>query len=222
MGPNKKIEKLFVDANADLIHKIKKEPFYSDETNTFEFYDLNNAKQILECCITNILVCEFYLEYIYKYLKQYLSISNELQILGAVKDDPQILICIEMIKNLIRKLKESKHLLIEYHILSNYNDVYRPIVNSTSSMMFAMSWQNELLIPKTAEDIFQILIEAIYRSELCFESIDYLFNSYVYLDSQNAIVYECDYLLDQSKQLVETLLDDYLEFKMNHFIMINI
>lgn len=221
MKANKKIEKLFVEAEIKFDSQANKEAYYSRETNTFEFYDLQSLKQTLECSITNILMCEFYLEYVYKYFKEYFRINNELNILGSTKDDPQLLVCLEFIKDLILRAKNIKTKLIEYHIETSCNVVYKPIVNSNASMMFALSWQNELKIPKTAQDMFEIVIEAIQRCELCIETFDYLINSFFFLKTEDDLISKND-KIDDSKEYIGIFLDYYLDFKMNHLIKINI
>lgn len=221
MRINKKIEKLFIESESDFKSECS-EMFYQRETNTFEYFDIDNPYELIDACIINAYKAEFYLEYSYKFLNDYLRINNSLVILGAEQDDPLIKDSLEILKNIITKLKNVKTDIINFHIYLKNSNIYKPHKTGDVTMMQALKHQNVVSNPKTAEDIFSFLIKSLHRTEIALETLDYLidmfFDKFFISDSEDQYAV----LSENIKINYENLLDDYLVLKLNKIIYIKI
>lgn len=221
MRINKKVEKLFIESEKDFQLECS-EQFYQSETNTFEYFDVDNPYELIDACIINGYKCEFYLEYSYKFLNEYLRINNSLGILGATIDDPLIKESLDSLKKLIVDVRDIKTNIINFHIYLKNSHVYKPHKTGDATMLQALGYQNTVLNPKTAEDVFSFFIKSIQRSEISISTIDYLldlfFNKFYISDGEE----QYDLLSGKIKNYYENLLNQYLEFKMNKIIYINI
>jgi hypothetical protein len=222
MNINRKIEKMFIDQQTKFEEEIDS-IFYQKETNTLGYYELENFKEVLDCCITNGLACEFYVSHSYKFLREYLRINNSLTILGAIKDDPQLIICIELLKNLNIKTSKLKTNLITLYIHLCQTLTYQPCKVPNQTLLVTTTYSNINKKANTPEDMFALSIKSLYRAELCFEALDYLINYFFekFEDKLN----ESDYDISLANEIEENysdLLDNYLEFKLAHFMMIKI
>jgi hypothetical protein len=222
MKINRKIEKMFIDEQI-LFDKEIENVFYQKETNTFEYYEFDDYFEILEAIITNTYACEFYLEHSYKYFREYLKINNSLAILGAVKDDPQIVSCIEWIKKLLLSIKDLKTNIITYHILIKDTINYQPAHSLNETVNVSVNYNMKYKNPKTSQVMFNYVIKSLFRSELCFEAIDYLLD-YFFINFYEKLKLEYDdfEILDKVKLSHFNLLDDYLDFKMNYLMLVEV
>jgi len=221
MKINRKIEKMFIDEQNKFDEEIET-IFYQKESNTLEYYEMSNYLEVLDATITNCFACEFYLSHSYKYLREYLSINNSLSILGAVKDDPKLIICIELLKNLSINVTKLKSVLLNYYILLKRTITYQPSKSPNMTLQVTSYYSNVNKKPKTPEEMINLIIRSLFRSELCFEAIDYLL-TYFIENMENKIGENIDdyELLREIKEIYPELLDNYLEFKMTHFVSID-
>lgn len=221
MRINKKIEKLFIESENDYKSECS-EMFYQSETNTFEYFDIDNPYELIDASVINAYKSEYYLEYAYKFLNEYLRINNSLAILGATSDDPLILECLNILKLILTKIKNLKTNIINFHIYLKNTQVYKPHKTGDITMMQALRYQNVVNNPRTAEDIFSFFVKSLQRAEIAIETLDYLmdlfFDKYFILDSED----DYDILTEKMKINYENLLDEYLELKLNKVIYITI
>jgi len=220
MKINRKIEKMFIQEQEKFNSEIDN-VFYQKDCNTFEYYELDNCLETLEACITNAYACEFYLSHAYKYMREYLKINNSLSILGATKDDPQLVICIELIRNLNVKINDLKMILTSYHIYLNQSMTYKPSNSHNQTLNQTVIYANVNKSPKTSEKMFEMIVKSLYQAELCFEALDHLIN-YFFEKYELSLVDLDDYEIKQNiKEIYPCLLDNYLELKMNHLLAIS-
>jgi hypothetical protein len=219
MKINRKIEKMFIDEQEKFNKEIEN-IFYQKDCNTLEYYELDNCLETLEACITNAFACEFYLSHAYKYMREYLRINNSLSILGAVKDEPQIVISIELLRGLNISINDLKIALTSYHIFLNQSYTYKPSNTHNQTLNSTVHYANVNKNPKTSESMFELIVKSIYHAELCFEAIDHLVN--YFFDKYETSLNDFDdfELTDTIKKIHPSLLDNYLEFKMSHFLTI--
>lgn len=220
MKINRKIEKMFTDEQDKFNSEIDN-VFYQKDCNTFEYYELDSCLETLEACITNAFACEFYLSHGYKYMREYLKINNSLSILGAVKDDPQLVICIELTRSLNVKMNDLKIILTSYHIFLNQSMTYKPSNNHNQTLNHTVHYANINKNPKTSEKMFEIIVKSLYQAELCIEALDHLIN-YFFEHFENILADLDDYEIKENiKEIYPNLLDNYLELKMNYLLAIN-
>lgn len=222
MNINRKIEKMFITEQQNFDNEVEN-IFYQKDTNTFEFYDLDEHLQVIEAIITNVYACEFYLEHSYKYLREYLKINNSLSILGAVVDEPQLIICIEMLKSLLLKIKDLKFYSVSYHIMLNGTIKYQPSHSLNETMNITLNYNNKFKKPKTSEIMFEYVIKSLFKSELCFESIDFL-SDYYFVNFEEKLKHQFDdyEIINAIKNICNNLLDEFLEFKINYVLSLKI
>jgi len=218
MQINRKIEKMFIEQQNKFDLEIEN-VFYQKEVNTYDYYELEEKIEVIDATITNCYACEFYLSHAYKYLREYLRINNSLLILGAIKDDPKLIVCIELIKSLTVEINKLKAILMSYYIYSTNSITYKPCRVPNQTLQITTYYSNLNKSPKTPELMFELVIKSLYRAELCFESIDYLLSHYFEFHNNESINDEYE---KQIEQIYENLLDNYLEFKMSHLMLIDI
>jgi len=222
MRINREIEKMFIDEQ-HVFDKEIENIFYQKETNTFEYYELDSYLELLEACVTNAYACEFYLEHSYKYLREFLKINNSLLILGATKDEPQLLVCIEMMKSLVLKIKDLKTKIITYHILLNNTINYQPSHSLNETLNITLYYNNKIKNPKTPQIMFEYSIKSLFRAELCFEALDYLIDYYFINYQENLKLQIDNYEITKEIENVSlNLLDDFLDFKFNYIMSLNL
>jgi len=222
MKINRKIEKMFIQEQNKFDDEVES-IFYQKESNTLDYYELDNHLELLDAAITNSFACEYYLSHAYKNLREYLRINNSLSILGATKDDPQIVICIELIKNLNINVNNLKKNLLSYYIFLCGSMVYKPskVHNQTLQATTYYSNQNKNL--KTPEMMFNSVIKSLFRSELCFEAIDHLITLYFENHSDEIhLHYDDSEFTNEIEKIYPNLLENYLELKMQHLMLIDI
>jgi len=221
MRINKKIEKLFIESENDYKSECS-ETFYQSETNTFEYFDIDNPYELIDASIINAYKAQYYLEYSYKFLNEYLRINNSLLILGAKCDDPLILESLNIRKIILTKLTNLKTNIIKFHIYLKNTQVYKPHKTGDVTMMQALRYQNIVTNPRTAEDIFSFFVKSLQRAEVALETLDYLmdmfFDKYFISDSEE----DYSVLTENIRIEYEYLLDEYLELKLNKVIYITI
>jgi hypothetical protein len=75
--------------------------------------------------------------------------------------------------------------------------------------------------PKTSEKMFELIVKSLYQAELCFEALDHLIN-YFFEHFENSLIDLDDYEIKENiKEIYPNLLDNYLEFKMDHLLAIS-
>jgi len=212
MERTRRIEKLFIQYT-DELSANSETLFYQKEFNTYEYYNEENLKDCIEATITNCFAAENYLEQGYKYLNEYLKINNSFAIFGTVKDDPEIKKCVEMIRDMLLRLRTLKSELISLFIMQTNSFSYKPtkIPNETLNLtlLFNNKYKNSLV-----------------NTEMCLSALDHIISYYfdkhskqiLWADEEDAPTLE----INNYEESAEALLDAFLDFKLNHFVLLNI
>lgn len=81
------IEKLIIQYTEEYYQELQNQ-FYQSELNSFEYLDPESFKETIQAAFVNILLSEYYLEYTYKFLREYFHANNEMVIFGTIKTIP--------------------------------------------------------------------------------------------------------------------------------------
>lgn len=196
--------------------------FYQSELNTHEYFEPENFKEIIQCAYLNLLVGEYYIEYTYKYLNEYYKINNSLMILGTIQNDPEIRTCVEIVKDILMRLKDYKvdMIILLDQVFPGQKMHMNP---SNETMLYTVNFGNKYKKPKTAINMIEIAIRALVRAEGALGTLDHITS--FYFDKHMDILEKYDLEevdIHNFEDKSEWILDAFLDFKLNHFIKLKI
>lgn len=217
----KNVEQLFIDLSKEYEEELQQQFFQSD-LNTYEYFDTNSYKDIVQCMYLNILMAEYYIEYSYKFLNEYFKINNSLKILGATENDPHIKTCVEIIKDIFLQLKNYKIDIITLLevIFDNNKTMMQP---SSATMLNTITFGTKYNKPETAFNILENTVRALIRAEAALSTLDHITTMYFEKHRQVLLRFDLEEnnLLNIETQ-AEIILDAYLELKLNYLINIKL
>lgn len=225
MERTRRIEKLFIQYT-DELSANSETLFYQKEFNTYEYYNEENLKDCIEATITNCFAAENYLEQGYKYLNEYLKINNSFAIFGTVKDDPEIKKCVEMVKDMLLRLRSLKVELISLFIMQTNSFSYKPTKIPNETLNLTLLFNNKYKNPKTPEIMVEFAVRSLVNTEMCLSALDHIISYYFDKHSKQILWAEEDDVpaleINNYEESAEALLDAFLDFKLNHFVLLNI
>lgn len=215
------IEQLFI-LYSDEYQSELEQHFYQSELNTHEYFDPENFKEIIQCAYLNLLVAEYYIEYTYKYLNEYYKINNSLKILGTIFNDPEIKTCVEIVKDILMRLKDYK---VDMIVLLNavFPGQKMHMNPSNETMLYTVNFSNKYKKPQTAINMIEFAIRALVRAEGALGTLDHITS--FYFDKHMDILEKFDLEeinIHNFEDKSEWILDAFLDFKLNHFIKLKI
>lgn len=215
----KSVEKLFIEFSKEYESELE-QGFFQTELNTFEYFDTNNINDILHVTYLNILMAEFYFEYAYKYFNEYYKTNNSLKILGAVENDPQLRSCVEIIKDILIKIRQFKVdiIILLESVFGNNKVAIQP---SNETMLHTVSFGSAYKKPKTAIDMLEFTIRSLVRAEAALSTLDHITSNYFFKYKHIIEKNDTDNCVDH-EAIAENLLNCYLELKLNYLIEIKI
>lgn len=215
------IEKLIIKYTEEYYEELQNQ-FYQSEMNSFEYLDPESFKETIQAAFVNILLSEYYLEYTYKFLKEYLNANNEMVIFGTIQNDPQITTCINIIMDLCKRIKETKKYFgdILEIVFTNKQDTIRP---STITMLHTINFGSQHKQTKNSLESLQFALKSLIRAEIAISTLDHIF-TYVLVKHASSLT---NYDITQERIIEfteesESILNAFLDFKLNHLIDIKI
>jgi hypothetical protein len=90
-------------------------------------------------------------------------------------------------------------------------------------MNITLNYNNKYKNPKTSEIMFEYVIKSLFKSELCFESIDFL-SDYYFVNFEEKLKHQFDdyEVINAIKNICNNLFDEFLEFKINYVLSLKI
>jgi hypothetical protein len=215
------IEQLFILYSNEYQSELE-EHFYQSELNTHEYFDPESFKEIVQVAYLNLLVSEYYMEYSYKYLNEYFKINNSLKILGTIENDPQIKTCVEIIKDIIMRIKDYK---VDMILLLNqvFPGQKMHMTPSNETMLYTINFGNKYKKPQTAVNMIEFAIRALVRAEGSLGTLDHITS--FYFDKHMDILEKFDLEdvdIHNFEEKSEWILDAFLDLKLNHLIKLKI
>jgi hypothetical protein len=215
------IEQLFILYSNEYQSELE-EHFYQSELNTHEYFDPESFKEIVQVAYLNLLVSEYYMEYSYKYLNEYFKINNSLKILGTIENDPQIKTCVEIIKDIIMRIKDYK---VDMIVLLNqvFPGQKMHMTPSNETMLYTINFGNKYKKPQTAVNMIEFAIRALVRAEGSLGTLDHITS--FYFDKHMDILEKFDLEdvdIHNFEEKSEWILDAFLDLKLNHLIKLKI
>jgi hypothetical protein len=215
------IEQLFILYSNEYQSELE-EHFYQSELNTHEYFDPESFKEIVQVAYLNLLVSEYYMEYSYKYLNEYFKINNSLKILGTIENDPQIKTCVEIIKDIIMRVKDYK---VDMIVLLNqvFPGQKMHMTPSNETMLYTINFGNKYKKPQTAVNMIEFAIRALVRAEGSLGTLDHITSFYFdkHMDILDKFDLE-DIDIHNFEEKSEWILDAFLDLKLNHLIQLKI
>jgi hypothetical protein len=215
------VEQLFIKFSQEYQEELEG-TFYQSELNTHEYFDTENFKEVVHVAYLNILISEYFIECSYKFLNEYYKINNSLKILGTIENDPVIRTCVEIIKDILLKIKYYKAEIIDLLININH-DKQAHLKPSNETMLYTINFSNQYKKTNTAYNIFENAIRALVRAENSLSALDHITS--IYFDKHKEILttFDLEYKdLLVFEQKSDVLLDSFLELKLNYLLKIKI
>jgi len=215
------IEKLIIQYTEEYYEELQNQ-FYQSELNSFEYLDPESYKQTIQAAFVNILLSEYYLEYTYKFLREYLHANNEMVIFGTIKNDPHISTCINITMDLSKRVKEvKKHFadILEI-VFTNKQDSIRP---STITMLHTISFGSQHKQTKNSLESIQFALKSLIRAEIAISTLDHIFTFILVKHTSSLTNYNITQeRINEFTEESESIFNAFLDFKLNHLLDIKI
>jgi RNA processing factor Prp31 len=215
------IEKLIIQYSDEYYQELQ-EQFYQSEMNSFEYLDPESFKETIQAAFVNILLAEYYLEYTYKFLKEYLYANNEMVIFGTTKDDPLIVTCINISMDLCQRIKSIKKDFADVleSVFTNKQDSIRP---STITMLHTINFGSTHKQTKNSLESLQFSIKSLVRAEIAISTLDHIFTYMLVKHIKSMENYNITQeRINQFTEESESIFNAFIDFKFNHLIDIKI
>ena len=215
------IEKLITQYSEEYYEELQQQ-FYQSEMNSFEYLDPESFRDTVQAAFVNILLSEYYLEYTYKFLREYLHANNEMVIFGTVLNDPHITTCINISMDLCKRIKEIKKYFADILeiIFTNKQDSIRP---STITMLHTINFGSQHKQTKNSLESLQFALKSLIRAEIAISTLDHIFTFISVKHTKSLANYDITQeRINEFTEESESILNAFLDFKLNHLIDIKI